>query len=97
MTGHPKDTMTHTAWSPFFDEDGDFVRYVEIGYGTFETNANGEVTGQTFRDRHVFGYDSGYVCLMPHGQQPPAPPPEILENARYDVEEKKNSDFGVAV
>jgi hypothetical protein len=45
MTDHPQTPMTHTAWAPFFDDDGNFVRSVEIGYGIFEADANGEVMG----------------------------------------------------
>jgi hypothetical protein len=83
---------THTAWTPIFDEDGNFVRSVEIGYGFFETDANGKVTWQTFRDRNPLGYDSGFVWLLPHGEQPPAPPPEVLEDARYEAQQKKKID-----
>jgi len=39
-------------------------------------------------------YESGYVCLSPVGEKPPAPPPEILESARYEAEERsKNPDW----
>jgi hypothetical protein len=77
MTDHPQTPMTHTAWAPFFDDDGNLVRSVEIGYGIFEADANGEVMGRIFRDRQVVGYDSGYICLASHGKQPPAPPPDF--------------------
>jgi hypothetical protein len=88
---------THAAWSPFFDEQGNFVRSVEIGYGIVETDAKGRVAAQTFKDRQVTGYDSGYVCLIPIGEQPPAPPPEIIEAARFEAEQRKNLALGVAV
>jgi hypothetical protein len=90
MTDHPQKPMTHTLWTPFFDEEGNFVRSVEIGHGIIETNANGTVTAQTFRDRQVIGYDSGYIYLAPLGKKPPAPPPEIIEAVRFEADQKKN-------
>lgn len=71
--------MTNTAWTPLFDEEGNFVRSVEIGYEIVETDATGGVTAQIFRDRQLIGYDSGYVYLAPLGQEPSTPPPQIIE------------------
>ena len=34
------------------------------------------------------GYDCGYSCLVPIGQQPPPPPPEVIEDARYEAEQR---------
>lgn len=100
MTDHPKKPqkpMTHTAWTPRFDEEGNFEHYVEIGYGSVETDANGTVTSQIFREMQVVGYDSCYICLAPLGQEPPAPPPEVIEEARFEAaQRKKNLDFGTA-
>lgn len=93
MTGHPPTPMTHTAWTPLFDEDGNFLRSVEIGYGIVESDASGRVTAQTFREREPIRYDSGFVWLLPNGQQPPAPPPEIIEAARFAAEQKKKLRF----
>ena len=87
--------ITHTIWSPFFNPSGTFHHMVKVGHAAIEVGGDGKV-GSVWMLQYsrVIGYESGYVCLSPVGQQPPAPPPEILETARYEAEERsKNPDW----
>jgi hypothetical protein len=71
---------THAAWSPFFDQDGNFVRSIQVGAGCFDMDGNGKVlSGQVLQYAKVHGYDSGYVCVVPFGEEPP-PPPRKFDN-----------------
>lgn len=89
MTDEPEKPTTHTLWTPLFDENGKFRQSWEIGRGFIETDAKGAVTCHIFRYGNPVGYDSGFTWLLPNGQQPPAPPPDVLENARCDAQEKQ--------
>jgi len=83
-----KKPATHAAWAPFFDETGKFVRSVQVGEGFFELDSDGKPShGQVLKYAQVTGYDSGYCYLIPIGEQPPPPPQEILEAARYEAEQ----------
>jgi hypothetical protein len=83
-------TGTHTVWAPFFDYDeGNFVQWVKVGSAILEMDGAGRTSGRILRFGKVTGYESGYTCLLPKGQQPPdAPPAEVLEDARYEAEQR---------
>ncbi len=92
MTDHPQKPMTHTLWTPLFDDNGKFLFSREIGSGFIETDANGAVTCHTYRHCNPVGYDCGFAWLLPNGQEPPAPPAEILEDALYDWQERRKAE-----
>ena len=51
-------------------------------------DSNGNVSlAKILQYSRVTTYDSGYICLVPIGGQPPAPPPEIIEAGRYEAEQ----------
>lgn len=82
--------VTHAAWSPYFDQDGNFVRSIQVGEGCFDMDSNGKMlSGQLLQYAKVIGYDSGYLCVIPFGQEPPPPPPEVLEAARFEAEQQR--------
>jgi hypothetical protein len=86
ILGNP---ATHAAWSPYFNPEGNFVESVKVGEGFFEADSDGELSGRILQYSRVTDYDSGDVCLAPIGEAPPAPPPEVLEAARYEAEQQK--------
>jgi len=78
-------SMTHIAWAQHF-RGGKFRKWVEVGEGRFDVDADGQTTVHVFLDRTVIG-DNGYFCLLPMGEKPPAPPREATRaEARSDDE-----------
>ncbi len=97
MTDHTQKPATHAAWAPVFDEQGDFVKSVKVGQVFIEVDSDGKASGFITQYAKPIGYDSGYIYFAPLGQQPPAPPPEIIEATRFEAEQKKKLDLASAL
>jgi hypothetical protein len=96
MTDHPQKAATHAAWAPVFDRQGNFVKSVNIGQVFIEMDSDGKASGFMMQHTHPLGYESCYIYFAPLGQEPPAPPPEIIEAARFEAEQRKQLDLASA-
>jgi hypothetical protein len=85
---HQTKPLTHVLWLQKW-EGGRFRKWLQVGKGRIEIDADGTATVHNFQDLTAIGGWSGYTCLLPIGVKPndPEPIPKRPASPSGDVEE----------